>query len=305
MARIVAGSNSVKLAERISSLTGIPVLGKTARKFPDGETYVRLLDSNIRGEKVFIVYTLYPGQNENLIELMLTIGAVSENGGRPIPVIPYFAYGRQDRAFQNGESFSLKSVAKMLLSLGVERALTVDSHFHRKQGDFDLFGIKVHNITAVTLQISHARKFLKGSFTIVGPDEGSADFLSGVEGAVFLSKDKFCPVCGRPATECKCKNRKKEYVTKTEVPRGLENKDVLLLDDMITSGATIIEAAKALKEKGNRVFVGCTHGLFVGDSLRKLQRLADGVFSTDTIENEVGKISVAGMIAKELDRMKE
>ncbi|MBN2330239.1 MAG: ribose-phosphate pyrophosphokinase [Candidatus Aenigmarchaeota archaeon] len=304
MAIIVPGSNSKRLAERISFKTGIPLLGKAVRKFPDGETYVRLDRGDLKDDKVFIVHTLYPDQNENLMELFLTIGAVKESGGRPIPVIPYFAYGRQDRIFQRGESLSLKSMANILRCLGVERVLTVDSHFNRKEGDFDLFGIKVTNISAVTLQISHARKVLKGGFTVVGPDEGSVDFLSGVSGAMFLGKKKYCPVCGKPATKCECKSRKKEYVTRPIVPSDLVNKNVLLLDDMISSGATIIEAVKALKAKGNRVCVGCTHGLFVGGSLPALKRLADGVFSTDTVESEVGEISVAGMIAKEMDKMK-
>lgn len=304
MARIVPGSNSIKLAEKISSMTGIPLLNKAVRKFPDGETYIRLDDVDLKDDKVFVIHTLYPDQNENLIELLLTIGAIRERGGHPIPVIPYFAYGRQDRIFQEGESFSLKSVAGMFSCLGVERLLTVDSHFHGKGGDFDLFGIKATNVSSVTLQISYARKVINCEFIVVGPDKGSRDFLSGVRGAIFLSKEKFCPVCGELATECKCENRKKEYVIKPIVPRDLVNTNVLLLDDMITSGATIIEAVKALKAKGNKVFVGCTHGLFVGDSLPTLNKLADGVFSTDTVESGACVLSVAGILAKELDKIK-
>lgn len=303
MARIVPGSNSIKLAEKISSMTGIPLINKTVRKFPDGETYIRVDDVKLKGENVFIIHTLYPEQNENLIELFLTIGAVKESGGNPIPVIPYFAYGRQDRIFQDGEPFSLKSVSEMLLCLGVERLLTVDSHFHGKEGDFDLFGIKATNISSVTLQISHAKKVIHDKFVVVGPDKGSRDFLSGVRDAAFLSKEKYCPVCGKPATLCRCENRQKEYVTRPIVPRGLVNKSVLLLDDMITSGTTIIEAVKALKAKGNKVYVGCTHGLFVGDSIQALKKLTDVVFSTDTVECGVCEISVAGILSEEMKKV--
>ncbi|MHC4479336.1 MAG: ribose-phosphate diphosphokinase, partial [Planctomycetota bacterium] len=181
MAKIVAGSNSTGLAEKISALAKIPLIAKIVRRFPDGETYIRFGEIDFNGEKVFIVHSLYPDQNDNLLELLLTIDLVRENGGLSYLVIPYFAYGRQDKVFQRGEAFSLKTVSKILRSLGPEKIITVDAHFHRQPGDFDFFGMRGRNVSAVTLQISHAKKVIKGEFTIVGPDAGSQDFLSGVK----------------------------------------------------------------------------------------------------------------------------
>jgi ribose-phosphate pyrophosphokinase len=302
MARIVAGSNSLELAEKISEMSGIPLIQKIVRKFPDGETYVRLEKTNFGGEKVFIIHSLYPEQNENLIELFLTADLVRENGGLPFLIIPYFAYGRQDKAFQKGEAFSLKTIAKILKSLGAEKLIIIDAHFHRKTGDFDFFGTPARNISAVTLQIEHAKRVIKGEFFVAGPDVGSKDFLSSIKNAVFLSKEKFCPVCRMPATKCKCKIKSKKYVIKTYVPKELENKNILLLDDMITTGSTIIESAKTLREKNNKVFVGCTHGLFVGDYLRELGKYAEYVFSSDTVKSGSTKISVAPLLAEELKK---
>jgi ribose-phosphate pyrophosphokinase len=301
MALILAGSNTKELSERISKATGIGILDKSARRFPDGETYVRLDGKIVKGEDVFIVHSMYPGQNDSLVELFLEIDAVRRNGGRPVAVIPYMAYSRQDKTFQEGEAFSLEAVAKALKALGTERVITVDAHFNRKEGDFDLFGIPSVNITAAGILAEHARKTVGKDVIIAGPDLGSERFLSPVRGAVFLRKRKVCPECGKEATECRCKTKEKKYRVESIVPEGIRDMDVLLLDDMISTGGTIEAAAKALKERGNRVFVACTHGLFIGDALKRIAKDADGVFCTDTIETSVSEVSVADLIA---DRIK-
>ncbi|MCK5548373.1 MAG: ribose-phosphate pyrophosphokinase, partial [Thermoplasmata archaeon] len=287
---------------KISKISRIGMLKKVVRRFPDKDLYIRLEDTDIRGEKVFVIHSLYPDQDVNLIELFFTIDLVKENGGVPYLVVPYLAYSRQDKEFQKGEAFSLKTVGKILKSLGLKRIITVDAHFHRKTGDFDFFGTKGRNVSAVTLQIEHAKKVIGEGFIVVGPDTGSKDFLAEVGGAVFLEKEKYCPVCGLPATECKCKERVKEYVTKTIVPQGLKGKDILLIDDMVTSGSTIIEAAKALHAHGNKVSVSCTHGLFLGDSLPTLKKYAERVFATDTVKSEASEISVAHLLAEEIKK---
>lgn len=300
MAKIIPGSNSSELAGKISDVSKIPLVGKTVRKFPDGETYVRLEDSDFKGEEVFIVHSLYPNQDESLVELFLTTDAVRENKGKPSLVIPYLAYARQDGTFQKGEAFSIKTIAKVLKALGTERVITVDPHFHRKSGEFDFFGIPAKNVSAVEIAAEHAEKITGGKFTVAGPDEGSKDFLSVMERSVFLKKEKYCPVCGMKATECRCASEDKSYVTKSVVPEGIENESVLLLDDMVSSGSTMIEAAKALKSKNNKVFAGCIHGLFIGKSLKELEKHTDYVFSTDTVKSEASKVSVAGILADEL-----
>jgi ribose-phosphate pyrophosphokinase len=279
MTRIVAGSNSLRLAEKAAGISGVKTARKTVKRFPDGETYVRLEDADFKGEKVFIIHSLFPDQNESLVELLLTISAVKENGGRPCLVIPYFAYGRQDKVFGPGEAFSLKAA-------GTESIVTVDAHFHREEGAFDLFGLPTRNITAVRL----LREEFGKDVTVVGPDEGSKDFLTPLEGAVFMRKEKRMIEKG---------DGKVHYEIEIDAP-GIENTNVLLMDDIISGGGTIISAAKTLKEKGNRVSVACTHGLFLMDSLKELGKYADKIVSTDTVESECSKVSVAGLIAENL-----
>ncbi len=290
MATIVAGSNTEKLAASVARLLGAKVAAKTVKRFPDGECYVRLDDCDLRGETVHVVHSLYPCQDESLMELFLTIDAVRESGGRPVAVIPYLAYGRQDKIFEKGEPLSLRVIGLALKALGTEGLLTVDAHFHRRAGRFDFFGVPALNVTAACLLRDHAKKLIKGEFTVAGPDKGSADFLSGMEGAAFLSKEKTFSEKGRT----------RKYQVKSLAPPGLKDANVLLLDDMVTSGGTMIESARALRRQGNRVYAGCVHGVFLGDSLKALRKSTERVFCTDTIETAASEVSVAGIIAEGL-----
>ncbi len=294
MTIIVPGSNTKKLASAVARLSGLKIAPKTVIKFPDGESYVRLMDSDLSGHKVFIIQTLYPKQNDCIIELMLTVDAAKRAGGKPVAVLPYAAYARQDKVFEKGEAFSLEVMGRTLKTLGAEMVIFVDAHFHRKVGAFDFFGIPARNISSLDLLLDYGKKLSKGKFTIVGPDKGSESFLSGLDGVVFLDKKK----------KFEDRDGKRSYRIETIVPTDMNGKTVLILDDMISGGGTMIGAAKALKKKGNRVFAGCVHGLFVSGSLEKLKNETEGIFCTDTIETEVSEVSVAGIIAEEIKRKK-
>jgi ribose-phosphate pyrophosphokinase len=294
MTKIIAGSNTERLADDISTLTGIRKCGKAAKRFPDGELYVKLEGGRLSGEKVFILQSLYPHQDECLMELFLTIDAVKRNGGRPYAVIPYFAYARQDKVFLEGEAFSLEAIGKILKALGTEGIVTVDAHFRRKEGAFSFFGIPAVNLSAAKLLYDHAKEVSLGiPFMVAGPDAGSADFLAPFRDAMFMDKSKLFRE-GRDV---------RQYEVVVKVPEGLSGKKVLLLDDIVSSGSTILEAAGALKAKKCSVMVGCVHGLFIGGCLPKIGKVADYVFCTDTVQSEATKVSVAKLIAKEIERM--
>jgi len=294
MVKLLSCSGTSELSKTVAAATGTEIVSKTVKKFPDGETYVRLEDTDFKGEKVFIFQSLYPDPNNSLIELFMTINAVRENGGRAFLVIPYFAYGRQDRIFEKGEAFSLKMVADILKSLGAEKLITIDPHFYRKAGDFDFFGMPARNISAVSLLVEHARKTIGGGFIAVGPDRGSKDFLAPLDGSVFMKKTKrFLPSDGP----------ERKYEISIELPENISGRNVLLMDDIIASGGTIRKSAKILKQAGNRVFVACTHGIFLGGSLEELKKYADEIISTDTVKSACSKVSVAGIISEEIKKI--
>ncbi len=294
MAKIIAGSNTLKLAEKVSGITGLPLINKTLKKFPDGETYVKLEGADFKGEDVFIIHSLYPDVNENLVELLLTADAVNEHEGTVHLVIPYIAYARQDKVFESGEAFSLKTLAKIFRSVGTQNILFVDSHFHRKTGDFVFFGVPARNISAAGLLSEYAQKSIGGDLTVVGPDEGSKNFLKDIEGVITLKKNK---------RFIESNGKEMRYETSTEVPEGLENKNVLILDDMISSGETMKSSAIALKARKNTVYIACTHGLFTKDSLQKLGEHCNRVICTDTVESRASIVSVSGLIADEIRKI--
>ena len=293
MTAIIAGSNSRKLASSIARLSGARIVTKTVKRFPDGECYVRLDGAAFSGENVFVVQSLYPRQDEQFMELFLTIDAVRENGGRPVAVLPYFAYGRQDKVFEKGEPLSLRVIGLALGALGTKGLITVDAHFHRGAGKFDFYGIHAINVSAASLLRDHAKKIIRGEFAVAGPDKGSADFLKGMEGALFLSKEKTFSETGKT----------RSYEIRTDAPPALKGMNVLVLDDMVTSGGTMEESAKALKKQGNRVYAGCVHGVFLGGALQRLRKGTDGVFCTDTIESDASAVSVAPLIADAIKKM--
>ncbi len=298
---ITYGLNSLELAKKVAETAETPLINKIVRVFPDGEIYVRFENIDFEGKEVYVIHSLYPEQNQNLIELFLTLDLIKDYGGKIKLIVPYFAYSRQDKRFQDGEAFSLKTIANILKFLGVEYLITIDAHFHRKPEEFDFFGVPAKNLTAVNLLVNYAKNYFDG-FIVIGPDLGSKDFLSSIkEEKIFLEKEKYCPECKLPATKCKCIKSEKEYEIKIKCP-NLRKQNVLILDDMIAGGGTMIRSIEAIKEKVNKIAVGCTHGLFLKDSLQKLKNLSDYIFTTDTIKSEVSKVSVAELIAKEIKK---
>lgn len=300
MAVIISGSNSFQIAKEVSQLTNIPIINKIVRKFADNETYVRLENVNFKDKDVYIIHTLYPAPNENVVELLLTIDAVADFTDKIHVIIPYVAYARQDKKFQEGEAFSIKTLFSIFKALGVKDVTTIDAHFCRKQGDFDFFGLKLKNLTATPVLLDYVKNDTNSkNLTIVGPDAGSKDFLSSISSEkVFLEKVKVCPFCSQASQLCKCSTKEKKYNIIYKGLEKLKGKDVVILDDIISTGGTMISLVENLRPIANKIAVGCTHGLFLSNSLEKLQNLCNTIISTNTIDSTASKVSIAGLIAR-------
>ncbi len=297
MTVIIPGSNSVALAHSISGISGFNLAQVSSRKFPDGETYVRI-DSKLSGEAA-IVQSLYPNQNDSIIELILLADAAKNAGAKKLKaVIPYFAYARQDKTFQKGEALSIKAIARILKSAGIEEMIMVDVHFHRKPETFDFYGMCVINISAGKILLDFVRKTIP-NFSVIGPDFGSSEIIEFAGGGTLMKKEKFCPLCGKPAFQCKCISVKKSYEVKFLESANFLGKNIVVLDDIIASGTTMIKAVDKLREcNAEKIAVVATHGLFLKDSLKILQEKADMLAVTDSIQTPVSKVSVAPIIAK-------
>jgi ribose-phosphate pyrophosphokinase len=301
---VLNGSNSTSLGEKIAIELGIKFENVTTRIFPDGETYVRInTDANERD--AIIVQTMFPNQNNSLMEFLLIADAAKDLGAKKITgVVPYLAYSRQDRKFQPGEALSAKTVATLMKSVGVEKLITVDTHYqHKEPGEFNFFGIKCVNVSAGRLLLDYIREKIDMDLMTIGPDLGSSEMIKYATGEeMFLTKEKRCPICGKPAQECECKIKKKKYeITDIESKYNFHGKNVVILDDIIASGGTMIKAVNKVKSEGaKKVIAAATHGLFMKDSLIQLKEITDYLVVTDSIMTPVSNVSVAPLIVEAL-----
>ncbi|MDI6826702.1 MAG: ribose-phosphate diphosphokinase [Candidatus Aenigmarchaeota archaeon] len=303
---ILNGSKSTTLGEKIAIALGVKFEDVTTRVFPDGETYVRI-NTDVKGRDAVIIQTMFPNQNDSLMEFLLIADTLKDMGALKITgVVPYLAYARQDRRFQPGEALSIKTIAGLMKSVGIDRLITIDTHYqHVKPGEFDLFGIPCVNLSAGPLLLEHIKEKVDQDLMTIGPDLGSLEMVKYATGeGMILKKEKRCPICGKPATECKCRIKKKKYeITEIESEYDFSRKNVVILDDIIASGGTMIKAAKEVKSGGaKKVIAAATHGLFMKDSLIQLKELTDYLVVTDSISTPVSNVSVAPLIVKVLKK---
>ncbi|MCW1296643.1 MAG: ribose-phosphate diphosphokinase [Candidatus Parvarchaeota archaeon] len=298
---LVSGSNTISISEEVCRTSKIPMIEKIVRRFPDGEIYVRFSDVNFKEKNVYIIHSMAPRQNDSLIELFLSVDVIREYSPRKINLIaPYMAYARQHKKYNIGEALSLRTIIKILKILGVSEITTIDAHFCRREGTFNFFGMKIQNLTAAPLIFEYIKREsgIK-DFVVVGVDAGSRDFLSKIRSKkVFLRKEKYCPICNKKAIKCECKTRKKSYKIVIKGFEKVKNKNVMILDDIISTGGTMSACALAVKKVARSVYIGCTHGLFLGRALDILKENCDLIVSTNTIKSKASKVSIAPLIKK-------
>lgn len=276
-------SRSLELAKKVSKQASI-LLGEVEKlEFKDGEILVKPVNT-VRGKDVFIIQSTSKPVNDSIMELLIFIDACTRASARSISlVIPYFGYARQDRKSKVHEPITSKLIAKLISTLKVERVITFDLHCPQIEGFFD---VPVDNLNALPTLCNHiVNKQLK-NLVVVSPDQG------GVVRARKLAESL--------NTSLAIIDKRRHIANKSEVMNILgdvENKNCLLIDDMIDTGGTIINAANALKSKGaNKIYVACTHGLFNGDAVEKFNNASsiDNIITTDTItlDKKIAKLEV-------------
>ena len=288
---IVPGPLSPELGRKIADLLGAEAVSVEFKRFPDGESYLRF-DDDLEGEDVVIVQTTGPPQNENLIQLFLMADNAKDLGARTITaVIPYFAYARQDKRFRPGEVFSLKTVMRLLEACGVDRIITVNSH---NPEILRTFRIPVEDLSAVGLIAEHFKnQGFDGAFSLslgkkaLDMAKQASSVLRGGYGCVQTQRDW---LTGRVMIERK--------------PLPVKDRDVVIFDDIISSGGTMVEAVKWVGGQGaRRVYAACVHPLLRGDAEERILKSgAEGIVGTDCVPSSVSVVSVAPLIARALAR---
>jgi len=256
---IFTGNANPELAEKVSSRMGIPLGDATVSKFSDGEVYVEL-NENVRGRDVFIMQSTCAPTNDNIIELMLFVDALRRaSAGRITAVVPYFGYARQDRRVRSARvAISAKVIADMMVSVGVDRVLTVDLHAEQIQGFFDVPVDNVYGSPILLADIT-AREFDKP--IVVSPDIGGVVRARAV--AKQLGIDLAIIDKRRPAAN---------VAEVMNLIGEVKGRTCILVDDMVDTAGTLCNAASALKDRGAKAVVAyCTHPVLSGDAVKKIE----------------------------------
>ncbi len=272
--KLLSGNSNKPLSKEIAKFLKSKLVNSSIRKFADGEIYIEI-NENIRGNSIFIIQSVSSPANDNLMELLLCIDALKRSSAKNITaVIPYFGYARQDRKVVPRTSISAKLVSNLITKAGADRVVTVDLHAGQIQGFFD---IPVDNLFATPIFARHIKKKIKSKKIIcVAPDVG------GTERARALGKllnvglaivDKRRPKPGKSQV--------------MNVIGNVKDQTCIIVDDIIDSGGTIVNAAKALKDRGAKeVFVYITHGVLSGEAVKKIKSsVIKNLVITDTIDN--------------------
>ena len=298
--KILAGTSNLKLCKDIARNLKLKLVNTNIKRFPDNEIYVEI-NENIRGNSIFVVQSTSNPVNDNLMELLICIDALRRSSAKNITaVIPYFGYARQDRKVVPRTAISAKLVSNLITDAGANRILSVDLHAGQIQGFFD---IPVDNLFATPIFARHIKKNIKTNNLIcVAPDVG------GVERTRALSRkinvgiaiiDKRRPVPGKSEV--------------MNIIGNVKNKLCVIVDDIIDSGGTIVNAATALKDKGAKeIYVYITHAVLSGSAVEKIKKSQiKKLIITDTIDNskkikiskKIEVISFAPMISEAIKRI--
>lgn len=259
------------------------------RLFPDGDSYVRIENpASYEGKHVQLYHRMYPDQNSSIFHALQILDTLKRVGAQTTLVVPYLPYSRQDKTFREGEALSAQLLCSLLANAGVKKLVTLDCHFLKKAGESEYAGLKIHNISANRLLVEHARSLLGGEeIEVISPDQG-ANYLVSSFGGKSMKKLRGDYEEGKEAY------RKIEGV---EMDFDVEGKNVLILDDMISTGGTMIKAVGNVRNgKAKKVLCAATHGFFLKGSLEKLRAVADEVFTTDSIPNEAAKIGIGQLL---------
>jgi ribose-phosphate pyrophosphokinase len=287
--KIILGPASAQLGKQIAQTLETETVPVAFKTFPDGENYVRL-EGQVQNEDVAIVQTTSPPQDMRLIQLALIVDSAKRNGAKKITaVVPYLAYARQDRAFLQGEAMSAETIARMLKAAGVERLITVNVHQEKVLSHFPF---PAKSVSAIPLL---AEYFVKKG-------QAKAFALSPDEGAVHIAEEARKVLGGECGYLEKSRDRYTGQVNMEKKTLAIKGKTVIIFDDIISSGGTIVVAAKILQELNpQEIYVACVHPLLIGEAEKLIRQAGvEEIVGTDSVPSSVSKVSLAPVISKEL-----
>jgi ribose-phosphate pyrophosphokinase len=297
--KLLTGTSNQNLAKEVSEYLNIPLSDAIVSRFSDGEVRVQINES-MRGEDVFVIQSLCPPINENIMELLLILDAIKRaSAGRITAVIPYYAYARQDRKDKPRVPISARLLADLITVAGAQRVVVVDLHSPQIQG---FFNIPVDNLHALGVLYDYLKDKVDGNTVVVSPDAG------GVERARLLANKIGCPIA------IIYKRRPEPNVAEVlDLIGDVKGKRAIIVDDIIDTAGTVCAASELLLSKGAiRVDVVATHGLLSGPAVERLRKSPiEEVVITNTIPAEhknlekLRVVSIAPLIGEAIRRIHE
>ncbi len=296
--KIFAGNSNQGLAEEIAAIMGKPLGKSTVSKFSDGEVSVSIWET-VRGVDTYIVQSTCDPVNDNLMELLIMIDAMKRaSAGRINAVIPYYGYARQDRKAKARDPITAKLVANLLSKAGADRVVTMDLHASQIQGYFD---IPVDHLLGIPILVKYFREKHLDNLVVVSPDIGS------VTRARNMAHPLDAPIA------IVDKRRPKANVSEImNIIGDIEDKNVILVDDMIDTAVTITNVANALKELGAKeVYVCATHPVLSGPAIERIRASAikelvllnTVPIKHNNIDDKIKMLSVAPLFAEAMMRI--
>jgi ribose-phosphate pyrophosphokinase len=271
--KIFSGTSNPALAQEISSYLRLPVSELKIKHFSDGEIFIRVQET-VRGYDVFVVQPTSSPVNESIMELLIIVDALKRASAKSINVvIPYYGYARQDRKAQGREAITSKLVADLISKAGVDRVITMDLHAGQIQGFFD---IKVDHLHALPVFVEYFKNMDLHDPVIVSPDVGGV-----ARTRLLANKLNDAPIA--------IIDKRRPDHNKVEVYNligDVNDRDVIVIDDMIDTFGTLQAAGDMLKEKGaRRIFACATHAVFSGPAYERINNsVFDEIIVTNTID---------------------
>lgn len=284
---VVPGTNSEELAANVAEELDADLAEVEHKHFPDGESYIRL-EERLDGEDVAIIQSLHP-QNDGLVELQFLLDLVNDVGAEHVTVvIPYFAYSRQDRRYREFEAVSSRTIAKTLDALGVDKVVTVNLH---DKGVLDFFDAEAVDISAAPVIADHYRDEADDPFVLI-PDQERAEFGEDI------ADDLDCEFTWL----IKHRDRKTgDIETTIKEEFDVSGKDVVIADDIISTGGTMIKGIEIVQERGSdQIYTAAVHFL-PSDAYQDIEEAgAEEVVASNSIDTDISQLDLTPVIAEEL-----
>jgi len=284
---VIAGKSSEELARKLSRKIKANFVKSEVRVFADGESKITL-NGKISKQKSIVVQSIYPPVDSNLIQALSLISKAKETSSEVIAVIPYMGYARQDREFLPGEIVTMKVLGKLFKGAGASKIIAVDIH---SMIGFKHFTIKTKNVSAIPELVRYFKKLSLKDPLVVSPDQGGkerAEEFAKELGSEFIALEK------------KRDRKTGKVQIKTKNLGEVANRDLILVDDMISTGGSIVKATEFLKkQKCKKVYVACTHALLMNDAEKRIRKAGvTKIISANTIPGKTSIVDISNTIAK-------